>query len=126
MINIAYITYDKKKYPIRLRYLALEKFQEETGIKFQEMGVSDEGQKLKYYEPLLFFSLESGAKAIKKELTLKREDMPEVLDECMWEFIQLIPKFMPEPEEEKDTPQESRGQKRQEAKEKKLKNKKLT
>jgi len=126
MINIGYINYDGKKYPIRVRYYALEKFQEETGIKFSEMGNTEEGQRLKHYEPLLFYALESGAMALKEKMAFDRKQIPAVLDECLWEFVQLVPEFMPEVEEGKELPQKSRGQKRQSIRTKKSKNKKLT
>ena len=112
---VKYIKYKGKRYPIRVMYYALQKFQEETGIRFEDMGNSEEGQKLKHYEPLLFYSLESGAMAMKGTLDLKRKEMVAVLEECMWEFIKLLPEFFPDADMGKTIPQETRGQRRKKA-----------
>ncbi len=90
---VKFINYKNKKYPVRISYRALNGFKEETGKGFSEMG---ENMDLSNYEPLLFHSLISGALAEEVTMAFKREDMPEVLDECMMEFVGFVPDFFPD------------------------------
>jgi hypothetical protein len=65
----------------------------ETGKNLEDIGAND----FDVYETLLFFGLKQGAKLQKEEFTFTKEDMEQVLDECFYEFIELIPKFFPDP-----------------------------
>ena len=91
------IKYKGKQYPISVGYYALKHASREA----QEKGQSDISMEaimsgnLENYEPLLYFSLVMGAKLEGTELDLSREEMEFVLNECMWDFIALIPKFFP-------------------------------
>lgn len=88
---IEYITYKKKQYPIRLSYLALKKFKQETGKDFEKLDDND----IEIYETMLFYALESGGKAMDTPNPFKREIMEEILDECFFDFVKLVPKFFP-------------------------------
>ena len=90
---IEYITYKKKKYPIRISYVALNGFKKDTGKSFDDM---EGGIDLENYESLLFHALRSGAKAEEIEMPFEKKDIEDILDECMMEFLELIPKFFPE------------------------------
>lgn len=96
---VEYISYKNKKYPVRVGYYALKHATREVeeknpGVKVEMEDVLSGNMEI--YEPLLFHSLVMGAKAMDKELTdIKREDMEFVLDECLFEFIAIIPKFFP-------------------------------
>lgn len=96
---LEYITYKKEKYPVRVLYRALVGFEQETGIDFNELTTGGQKMELKHWEPLLYFSLISGHKAVEKEMPFKREDMPDLLDECFFEFVRIVPKFMPKEED---------------------------
>lgn len=85
---VQYLKYRGKEYPIKLGNYSLRRFQEENGV---DLSNAKEDESL--YEPLLFFALKQGARYEKQELDLVREDMIDVLDDCMMEFIQAIPKF---------------------------------
>lgn len=91
------IKYKKKEYPISVGYYALKHASREA----QEKGQQDLSMEsimsgnLENYEPLLYYSLVMGAKLEEQELDLTRDDMEFVLNECMWDFIALIPKFFP-------------------------------
>ena len=37
-MDIGYINYKKKEYPVRISYYALKMFQKDTGISFEEMS----------------------------------------------------------------------------------------
>jgi hypothetical protein len=50
------------------------------------------------YEPLLYYSLEKGHKIQNKEFNMTMEDMEEVLEDCFFEFVGLIPNFFPDVE----------------------------
>lgn len=90
---VEYITYKKKKYPVRVSYFALKHMSKETGgkMEMEDIGSMD----IEMYEALLFFALQAGAKASDIEFNFKREEMEMVLDECLMEFVGVIPKFFP-------------------------------
>ena len=92
-MSVEYITYKKKKLPVKLGYHALKMLQKEHGVTMDAVS-----RDLSYYEPLLYYSLEQGHKIAKKEFSFTIEDMPEVLEECFFEFVALIPKFFPDVE----------------------------
>ena len=92
-MSVEHITYKKKRYPVTLGYYALKMLQKEHGA-YMEAIQGD----ISLYEPLLFYSLEKGHELAKKELTLVKKDMPDVLEECFFEFVGLIPSFFPDVE----------------------------
>lgn len=99
---VEYITYKGKKYAFRVSYYALKK----TVDELKEKGIDSSMNNilngdLSVYEPLLYYSLVSGAKAVGKELDLKREDIVDVLDECFLEFTQKLPRFFQMPQGKK-------------------------
>ena len=97
------ITYEGKQYPIKVGYYALKHASRELqkeGGKELEMETLLSGQ-LENYEPILYHAMVMGARLEKKELDLKREDMEFVLDECLWQFIEILPKFFPSKVQEK-------------------------
>ncbi len=89
---VEFITYKKKKYPIKLGYYTLKMLKVETGKDFD--GIK--GDDFDVYETLLFYALKQGAKVTEVEFTFKKEDMEDVLDDCFFDFIELIPKFFPQ------------------------------
>lgn len=89
------IKYKGVEYPFKVGYYALKHTSRElkaaTGKEIElEKLLSGE---MENYEPLLWHSLVMGHKLEDKDLTLKREDMEFVLDECLWEFIGKVPNF---------------------------------
>lgn len=96
--------------PICLSYSALKHFQEKTGKSLMEQGALQNifGGEI---EELLYFALESGFKKEKKDFNIKREQMEEILDDCLFDFVRLIPEFFPK-EEEKPLPKSSKPQKK--------------
>jgi len=88
---IKHINYDGNKYPVRVGYYALKHFQEETGKTISQLSQDD----LQDYESLLFYSLKQGHKKENKPFNFKKEQMEDVLDECFFEFMELIPDFFP-------------------------------
>ena len=74
-------------------YYALKMLQKDHGASMD--AIQDN---IALYEPLLFYSLEQGHKIQKKEFTLTMDDMVDVLEECFFEFVGLIPKFFPDVE----------------------------
>ncbi len=113
---IKHITYNDKKYPVRIAYRALNGFKKDTGMSFEEMG-EGKTEDLSYYEALIYHSLVSGCKGEEIEMPFTKKDMPDVLDECMFDFIKLIPEFFPDEEIKK-----TRGQRRKESRDKPRKN----
>ena len=82
---IEFITYQGKKYPIRISYYVLMMAQKESGLKLEELDTNLESQ-----QSILWYALVSGAKMAKKELTLNREDCVWILDESYLEFQKAL------------------------------------
>jgi hypothetical protein len=84
------ITFKGKKYPLRISYRALKGANAELGRDYRhEEGNTDyDGM-----EALLYHSLKAGAKAADVELELNREQMEDVLDESLSEFITSFTAF---------------------------------
>ena len=106
---VEFINYEGKKLPIRIKYFALLNFQKETGKTFDEVQADTRKAKKKgdeidmvelfnMMQPLLYYSLISGLKAVDKKakLAYDREDMFDILEECFVEFTELMPKFFPD------------------------------
>lgn len=85
---VEFITYQGEKYPVRISSYAMEMAQKETGASLGDIESNFEGQKA-----LLWYSLVAGHRMAKKELTLKREDIEWILDECYFEYIEITTKF---------------------------------
>lgn len=82
---IEYITYQGEKYPVRISYYVLMMAQKETGLKLEELDSNLESQ-----QSILWYALEAGHRMAKKELTLKKEDIVWILDECYVEFQKAL------------------------------------
>lgn len=99
MIKI--LSYKGKDYPVRIGYYAIKHtsalLKAKTGKELTMENLFT--QDLEVYEPLLFFSLEMGAKATDKKLDLKLEDMEFMLDEVLFDFVEMVPEFFPKQEE---------------------------
>ena len=97
---VEYITIKGELLPIQLGYEAFKKLQKKHKIQMQDVSSLN----WENYEQALFYALEMGHAAehetdgVKFELTLK--DMPKMLNECLWEFVALMPSFFPDIDEE--------------------------
>lgn len=95
MANIVqYITFKGEKWPVRISYYSIKKFQEETGKSIEELD-----KDISLLEVLLWYGLIAGHTAEQKPMTLKREDMEFILDESMNEFNSILLSFFPMPTE---------------------------
>lgn len=96
---VEYIEYQGERLPIRVGYYALKHTISELekvsktkeNITMETLLAGDIGA----YEPLLWYSLQMGARATGVELKYKREEVEFILDECMFQFIEILPKFFP-------------------------------
>lgn len=89
MEMVEYITYKDKKYPFRVGYYAIKKLKAE-GKSLEDIEKSGD---FEAYEDLLFYSLQQGHRVMDMEFEFKREDMEDVLDRCLTEFVPKIPDF---------------------------------
>ena len=87
---VEHITYNGEKLPIKLGYYALKMIQSEQGVDLTD------NNELALYEPLLFYALKQGHKVENKKFTFKKTDMVDILDDCFFEFVEMIPKFFPD------------------------------
>ena len=90
-MSVEHITYKEEKLPVKLGYYALMMLQKEQGVVMEQI----EGD-LSLYQPLLFYALKQGYKVTGKKFTFKMDDMADILDDCFFEFVGVIPKFFPE------------------------------
>jgi len=85
---IEFITYNGKKYPIRVSYYVLMMAQKESGV-----GIDDLDKDFESQQHILWYSLVAGHKMAGKELDIKREDMVWVLDACYLDFQKAMYSF---------------------------------
>jgi hypothetical protein len=101
-----------EKLPVRIAYSALKKFKEETGKSL----MSEDALKDIFsgdVEVLLYYSLQKGFKVEGRPFEYKKEDMEDILDEVLFDFIKLIPLFFPKTDEiDPPLPKASKPQKK--------------
>lgn len=92
------LKYENKDLPISVGYYALKHTSRELTADGKEDLSMDQilSGNLETYEPLLWHSLVAGHKKEGKTLTIQREDVEFMLDDVLWQFIALIPKFFPQ------------------------------
>jgi hypothetical protein len=90
------ITIQDKKHPVRVSYYVLKHFKKETGKSIEDIKTDD----YEAYEIIIRLALESGYKSKGETSPFKAEHMEDVLDECFFEFIDLMPKFFPQVSED--------------------------
>lgn len=97
---VEYITIKGESLPIQLGYEAFKKLQKKHKIQIEDISSLN----WENYEPALFYALEMGHAAEHEtdgvKFELKLADMPKILNECLWEFVALIPTFFPDIDEE--------------------------
>lgn len=94
---IQYLEYKSKKYPVKLGYKALKHLKAENIDLSKAMG--EDGANIDYevFEPVLFHALEQGHSYVQKTNPFKREDMEDVLEDCLFDFVAMIPAFFQTP-----------------------------
>ena len=93
MAMIKYLEYEGKKYPIRVTHWAYAQVEARTGKSMQQLSQMQADD----LYLLLYYSMKLGAMKAKQEqaFDLKEEDMPMVMDEVYFDFVQMIPEFLP-------------------------------
>lgn len=87
-MSVRFITYNDKKYPVKLGIYSLQVLQQEHGVLLENIE-----NDFKVYQPVLYKALQLGARIEKVELDLLEEDMDLVLDQCLMEFTEIFPSF---------------------------------
>jgi len=98
-MSVEFITYRNKKYPVKLGYYALKHTSNSLGVdeqgKKKELKLEElTSGNLEILETLLYYSLKMGAHLENETLDLKEAEMDFVMDSCLEEFVELIPKFL--------------------------------
>jgi hypothetical protein len=89
---VEFITYKKEKHPIRLSYRVFKGMKAEMGdVDLDKLQSLDTA----VMETMLWHGLISGYKSEDKVMPFTREEMEDILDECFYEFLKLIPLFFP-------------------------------
>ena len=86
---VEFIEYQGEKLPVKLGYYTLKMMQSQHNVDLTNTS------ELALYEPLLFYALKQGHKVEKKKFTFKMADMVDILDDCFFEFAEIVPKFFP-------------------------------
>lgn len=85
MVN--YIEYNGEQLPVKVGYYALKKLQETGGGK----TIANLDGDLSLYEPLLYYSLQKGARLEGVELKYKMEDMEDILEAVLFtQFMDIV------------------------------------
>ena len=93
---VEYITIGGEKHPIQFGYEAYKTLQKKHQIQIDDISSVN----WENYEPALFYALKQGADAEDMEFKWKMGDMMKALNECLWEFVALMPKFFPSMDDE--------------------------
>ena len=86
---VDFITYKEKEYPVKVGYYAFKRMQD---LKKGKGGsIADLDGDLKLYEPLLFYSLQKGAKLENVPMEFKLSDMEDVLEDVLFnQFMDIV------------------------------------
>lgn len=96
---VEYLTIGESKYPFIFNFYVMGLVQQETGVDFTELSnINTYINKLYLIEPVLYNGIKYGSVFTKTEMTVKREDMPLLLNDnkVYIDFIPLITKFLVE------------------------------
>jgi len=106
---VTYLDFKDKKLPIRISYFALTEYKKETGAEFDDKIAGNALQEIDMFEPILYFSLVSGHRAIGEEMKIERHsaEMFEVLEDCFLQFLNILPKYFPNAEQLNEGKKES-------------------
>lgn len=90
---VEYITYKGQTYPFRISYIALKKFEAETGKTIdQTIGRGS----MQHLDTLLYHAMVVGHRMLDRKMELNKKDIEWVLDESMGEFQEKMLKFFPD------------------------------
>lgn len=95
MAQVEYITFKNKKYPVRLSYRVFKGLKKDLG-KVDIKGLETFDTEL--MEAMLWHGLVVGHRVMEQEMPFSRGDMEDILDDCMTEFLELVPLFFPKKE----------------------------
>ena len=87
------ISYKGKKYPIRIGYKAIKGVNAELGRDFKGDAESFDFEGA---EALLYYGMKQGCSFAEQEFDLERDDMEDVLEESLDEFIAAFQAFSQE------------------------------
>ncbi len=87
---VDFITYKGKKYPVKCGYTALKNFQNH-GKDGERLSLLTLQEDYSLYEPLLFYSLQKGAKIEGVEMEFKITDMEDILEDILFsQFVDIV------------------------------------
>lgn len=86
---IDFITYHEKQYPVRISHYVLEMTEKESKAKKQNLEELDNNE-YDLQRIMLWYALVAGHHMAQQELTLTREDVIWVIDECYTDFLRIL------------------------------------
>lgn len=93
---VKYLVYKGKKLPVRVSYYALKMLKADTNKPLSQLKEDD----YEAYESLLYHSLVQGHKKTNTELSITRDDVEDIMDDCFYEFVRMIPEFFSQMEKD--------------------------
>ncbi len=93
---VEFITYEGKKYPVKVGYFALMMAQQETKIAPSSNDVKDDDVSIlsyDYFTSVLYYSLQLGAEATNTKSKISKKEARFVLNECFADFMKIFYSF---------------------------------
>lgn len=98
---VEFITYEGKKYPVKVGYFALMMAQQETKIASSSNDIKDDDIKdddvsilsYDYFTSVLYYSLQLGAEATNTKSKISKKEARFVLNECFADFMKIFYSF---------------------------------
>jgi hypothetical protein len=91
MAQVKFLKYEGEKIPYRISYLAISEWQKETGKGLNDLDEIDKDMSL--LEPFFYHAVKTGYRVNKQEMPYSREGIIDVLDECLFEFMEGMGDF---------------------------------
>lgn len=96
---VEFITIGESKYPFIFNFYVMGMVQQETGVEYTDLSnINTYINKLYLIEPVLYYGIKYGCIFSKTDMTIKRADMPLLLNDnkVYVDFIPLVTKFLVE------------------------------
>ena len=99
-VDVLQLKIGGQELPFRIRFYAIMKFENEYNVKVDELFASGD-QTLEQIAKMMYYGLEAGHKAEKKDFDLEFDDVLIMLDSHLNEFMGAFTHFMNESKTEK-------------------------
>lgn len=97
---VEYLKYKGEKLPVRICYSVIKKTNQDliAAGKAQVENPEQGDQTTDQLELMLYYGLQKGYKLEEKKFEFTKADMEDILDDCFFDFVNIIKSFHPEKE----------------------------